>query len=66
MTTQLIDQIGSLNLLKDHNGVWLVQLRDAPHKVDTLSTARKWHAIDGTTLNGSQAVTIKRWFEDKK
>ena len=63
MTTHLIDQIGSLNLLKDHSGVLLVQLRDTPHHVDSLSTARRWNSIDGVSLNGSQVVTVKGWFE---
>jgi len=61
-TTALVDQRGSLNLLQE-NGVLLVQLRDAPHHVDTLSTARRWHHVAGVRLNGSQAVTVKAWME---
>lgn len=61
-TTALVDQRGSLNLLQE-NGSLLVQLRDAPHHVDTLSTARRWHSVDGVRLNGSQAMTVKQWTE---
>ena len=64
-TTALVDTKGSLNLLQE-NGVLLVQLRDQPHRVDTLSTARGYFNVDGVRLNGSQAVTVKQWFEEHK
>jgi len=60
-TTALVDQRGSLNLLQE-NGVLLVQLRDTPHHVDSLTTARGGY-VDGVRLNGSQAVTVKGWWE---
>jgi len=64
-TTALVDQRGSLNLLQE-NGVLLIQLRDAPHRVDTISNARSWHRVDGVALNGSQAMTVKAWCEEHK
>jgi len=64
-TTALVDERGSLNLLQE-NGCLLVQLRDAPRHVDTLSTARQWHSVDGVTLNGSQVATVKHWAEAHK
>ena len=62
-TTALIEERGSLQLLQE-NGVLLVRLRDAPRHVDTLSTARRWHSVDGVRLNGSQAMTVKAWAEE--
>jgi len=64
MITHLIDRQGSLILLRDHRGTLLVQLRDAPHHVDTLSTAYSTKHVNGITLNGSQAVTVTNWFKE--
>ena len=61
-TTALIDQRGSLNLLQE-NGVLLVQVRKAPHRVDTLSTARRYLHVDGVQLTQAEAAIINKWME---
>ena len=66
----LIAQRGSLNLIEDREAArddraarFSVQLRDTPHLIGPLSTARDWFEIDGVRLNGSQAATVRAWAE---
>ena len=68
MATQLLEQVGSLNLIHspgdDKNPeTFTVQLRDTPHICGSLEVARDWFEVDGIRLNGSQAVTVTTWHE---
>lgn len=64
-----IDERGSLCLFHDPGDdqnpeqFW-VQFRDQPHISGSLTVAREFFEVGGVRLNGSQAVTVKAWYEE--
>ena len=59
----MIEQKGSLTLYRGMNGSLMVKQTEHYRNCDTLSTIRNYFMLGNVRLNGSQAVTVKEWFD---